>query len=74
MIKSTNTKGGDNMTKKRLYELALHGAAEIWSVLYTKTQTHPDNALLLERERKAWLEFKEVQAMMCELEKNLTEE
>lgn len=62
------------MTKKRLYELALHGAAELWSIAYTKMQINLDNALVLERERKAWLEFKEIQAMLCELEKNLTEE
>lgn len=58
------------MTRKKLYELALHGAAEIWSIAYTKLQTNPDNALALERERKAWLDFKEIQATLCELEEN----
>lgn len=63
------------MTTKRLYELALQRTLEIWSAIHAKRiQVNPGNALLLEREQKAWQEYMEVQDMLCALEKNLMEE
>lgn len=63
------------MTKKRLYELALEGARQIWREISIKrAHTNSDDTLLSEQQQKAAREYIEIKMVLRELEKNLTEE
>lgn len=62
------------MTKKRLYELALEGARQIWREIGAKrVHTNSDDAILSEQQHKAAQEYMEIKIMLRELEANSTE-
>lgn len=57
------------MTEKRLLEFAYQGALEIWGKIYDKLNEDKDNKYLIEQEKKAWQELKEIEKLENEYKK-----
>ena len=57
------------MTMTRLYKLAYDGALEAWANEKRHLDNIPDNAIAIERERRAWEELQEIGNTLAVLER-----